>query len=241
VGTACFQLDIEQRCPRKTLPDMPQGQCFPASAALCGHLLALHGMAPNREIDATLHGFRRSGNKGQIVFLNAAGLELPGQLMVRAPILGHYQNAGGILVQTMNDSRPFFHTNALKFRAVIKDTVDQGAGSVPRGRVHDQISRLVDDQNIRILEENIKRQRFGHQVRGNRRRKAGCDGILDLDAVSGLGGLAVDLNKPLAYEQRRVGPGAIVQAPGDEGVQPLAGISGFDGIKKDVLNLLVPE
>ena len=55
---------------------------------------------------------------------------------------------------------------------VVKQRVDQRAGGVARRRMHDHSGRLVDDNEVGVLVQDVERQRFRRLARPD--RVAGC-------------------------------------------------------------------
>ena len=69
----------------------------------------------------------------------------------RRVILGHNDQTGGALVQPVDDARALLPSNPFQLRAVVQDSVGEGAGWVAGRRVHDEPASLVDDQQIVVF------------------------------------------------------------------------------------------
>jgi hypothetical protein len=75
--------------------------------------------------------------------------------------LGNHQQAGGVLVETMNDAGAFYTADAGQaVTAMGNEGVDQGAGGIAGTGMHHHAGRLVDDDEAVILEHDIKRYVF---------------------------------------------------------------------------------
>jgi len=98
--------------------------------------------------------------------------------------LGRDDDAGGVLVDAVHDPRTRHAADAREARArVVQQGVDQGAVLAARRRMDGHAGRLVDHDQIGVLEQHGERDRLGRGLRGHRRR--------DLQAVvagNGLGG-----------------------------------------------------
>ena len=63
----------------------------------------------------------------------------------------------GILIETMHDARPDDAVDARKVVTVMQQRIDQRAMIHPRRRMHDHAARLVHDDDVGILVENVQR------------------------------------------------------------------------------------
>ena len=83
--------------------------------------------------------------------------ELRGQRLVRLVVLGDHHQPGGVLVEPVHDARPLDAADAGKAGAAMGDQrVDQRAGLVAGGRMHDQAFRLVDDDDVVVLDRRYR-------------------------------------------------------------------------------------
>ncbi len=64
--------------------------------------------------------------------------------------------------------------------------VDQRAGLVAGGRMHHEAFRLVDDDDVVVLIDNIQRDIFAGWLGGDRLRHVDCDRIAGIDMISGV-------------------------------------------------------
>lgn len=135
-----------------------------------GHLLPIGLLASQRGIDRSLAPFRHSPHNRLIGTLHASvppmGRELLTEAGMRLICLGDHHEAGGLLVEPVNDTGAAHTANAGEAVAAMGDKgVDQGAGPVTGSRMHDQPGRLVDYNDLIVLKNHIKRNVFAARDR----------------------------------------------------------------------------
>ena len=82
-----------------------------------------------------------------------------GQRAVRGVGLGDHHDAAGLLVEAVHDARPLDPADARKaVAAMVDQRVDQRAGPVAGAGMHDQTGRLVDDDDVVVLVEDVERR-----------------------------------------------------------------------------------
>jgi len=69
-------------------------------------------------------------------------------------------------IESMHDARPTLAANPAQVRDVMQERVHERARGVPCARMHHHARRLVHDDDIRILVENLERHRLGFHRRG---------------------------------------------------------------------------
>ena len=111
-------------------------------------------------------GFRHAPDKGVVFAVEhpvAAVIgELRGEAVVRRVVLGDDQEPGRVLVEPVHDARPPDAADPGKAFAAMRDQrVDQRAGLVPGAGMHDEPGRLVDDDEVVVLEDDVERDRLG--------------------------------------------------------------------------------
>lgn len=85
-------------------------------------------------------------------------------------VLGHDHEPRGILVESMDDPGPQLPTDSRQISAVPEQAMDQRSCRVARGRVNDKPWGLVQDNERVVLEDDVKRDRFGFEgCRGGKR------------------------------------------------------------------------
>ena len=115
--------------------------CTPRASAASTVPCCRSGTAPH---DRQIGALQRSGP--------AVIGELVRQALMRAVVLGHDEQAGGVLVEPMHDARPLHAADARQAVAAMGDErVHERAGLMSRRRVDDQPGRLVDDDEVVVL------------------------------------------------------------------------------------------
>jgi hypothetical protein len=99
---------------------------------------------------------------------------------VRGVIFGDDKATTRLFVETMNDARTLFPADSRQRDAVVEQRVNQGVLAMTSSRMNDKPGRFIDDDEIIVFEENLKRDRFWQGFDFLRRRL----GELDLVATS---------------------------------------------------------
>jgi hypothetical protein len=162
-----------------------------AAALAHRHFLPRIGMPVDRGIDAAALPVRQVPYEGDVAAPHRAGAavvgELLGQRFVGLVVLGRHHQPGGILVEPVHDARAPDAADPGKADAAMGDQrVDQRAGLVAGGRMHDEALGLVDDDDVVILMDNIQRDRFAGGLGGDGLRHVDCDRIAGTDMISGV-------------------------------------------------------
>jgi len=106
-------------------------------------------------------GDHPSPDQGLVVALDLAAFQGLYEVGVRTGCSGHGQTSGGVLVQAMDQPGP---RQGFQGRIEMQQPVDQRSIGVARARVHHQPRRLVDNQQLGILEEDVQPHRLGFGV-----------------------------------------------------------------------------
>ncbi len=117
------------------------------------HALALLAVPTDRRIHRAA-GDDHSDDDRLVDATDAARLQLLDQAGLRLQGLGHDHQAGGVLVQAMNDAGA---RDVDQIRYVMQQRIEQCAVGVARSGVHDQPGGLVDHQNLIILVNDLER------------------------------------------------------------------------------------
>src|SRR5260370_38536203 len=107
------------------------------------HLLAVAGVATDREGDLAFSNSRNSRDERQVFFLHRALLDLARKRSMREIRLGDDEHARGGTVEAMDDARPQLAPDALEIADVAEQGVDEGSRPVSRGGVHEEARRPV--------------------------------------------------------------------------------------------------
>ena len=127
-----------------------------ALASRDAHPLAVHGMTRDGFVDDSRSLAQDSSDEGEIDFRHRPRGKLAGQIAVGRVVLRDDESAAGFLVQTMNNSRAFLSPDAGKILAVRQECVHQGMRLMPRARMHDDAGRLVEHEEIVVLENDVE-------------------------------------------------------------------------------------
>ena len=114
--------------------------------------------------------------EGAVLPFDTVRGELVGQAVMRRVRFRHDQKPARILVDPVHDTRPFFAADARKVAAeMVQQRIDQCARDRARRGMDDHAGGLVDDDQVRILVNDLQRNRFGN----------GCDlgRLLDRDFI----------------------------------------------------------
>ena|SRR5437899_2226759 len=117
---------------------------------------------------------------------------------MRRVIFGYDKAAARLFVETMNDAGTLFPADSRQVRAVIQERVHQRVVAMTSPRVNDKSRRLINDDQVVIFEENLKRDLLWQDLDLFQRWL----GELDLVAISNNlawpAGRVVETNKPVA-------------------------------------------
>ena len=135
--------------------------------------------------------------------------------------LGDHEEAARILVEAVHDAGPRDAADAGKACTAMGDQrIDEGAGLIAGRRMHDQAGRLVDDDQLGVLVDDVERDRLRLRGRRLRRRHGHGDLVAGTEAPARLGHRhAVDFHG--AGEDERLGAGTAQfgHGLGNEGIE----------------------
>ena len=128
--------------------------------------------AGSRPIGASMRrpGCTSPQHERDVLFLDLAIAELACQLRMRRIVLGDNHQSGSAAVEAMHDARPLLAADAAQILDVVQQRVDQRATGVTGRGMDDHSCRLVDDDDICVLEHDLERQRLRLDVGGSRLR-----------------------------------------------------------------------
>ena len=101
-----------------------------------------------------------SGDEREINLFHCARGELFGQFAMRDIIFRHYKASACFLVETVNDTGPFFSADPGQRRAVTEQRIDQSMLALTRTRVNGKSGRFIDDDDVFVFEEDVERNRL---------------------------------------------------------------------------------
>ena len=154
-----------------------------------------------------------------------------GETLVGLVGLGHDQQAGRILVQTMDDSGAAHAANARQAVAAMGDErIDEGAGFMARRRVDHEAGRLVDDDEVLVLENDRERNVLALRLGGGGLGHVDRDGLANLHLGAGVrDGLALHLHMAGLHQRLDARARQAVAGEGEEFVEP-AGFLDREGV-----------
>ena len=125
-------------------------------------------IAADRHVDplALLH---EPPHERDVSLLDLAIVKLPRQLLVRGVVLRHDHHARRAFVEAMHDAGAQLAADAAEIGDVMEQRVDQRARVVPGARMHHHAGRLVDDDDVGVLVEDVDREILGGGVAPPRR------------------------------------------------------------------------
>ncbi len=129
-----------------------------------GHARAVHRMAADRGFHRAraCHGTVYDGN---VVASNRSCLQLAHQIDLGGNGFGDDEKSAGILVETMHDARP---RHPGQRRGMAQKRIEQGAAPVAAAGMDHQAGRLVDYENVRVLEQDRQRNLLGGMLGARR-------------------------------------------------------------------------
>lgn len=151
VGPAGFQLDPHMGVGTETLEHAIMADRLLA-ALHYRHALALLAVTTDGGVDLATGG-DDPDHDAFIDPADAAALQLCDQLCLRLDGLGHHHQAGGVLVQAMDDAGTRHIDNV---RYVVQQGVEQRAVGMASSRVHHQARRLVDHQDVIVFIDDVQ-------------------------------------------------------------------------------------
>ena len=195
---------------------------------------AVSDISVQGSIDRADMGFRHPPNKGVVLAKEHAIAAVPGELhgkgCVRGVILGDDENAGRILVEPVDDPRPFDAADAGKTVSAMRDErVDQRPAAVSSARMHHKPGRLVDDDDVCIFVEDFERDILRLRLCGRGRRNLKDDVRPSSEArVRVVQNLAAQAYLAVLDERLQTAPRKPFSMAREESVEPVAGRLGLD-------------
>ena len=129
-----------------------------AALGVNGHLEAIALIAAYIADDGALGAVEAPPDEGAVGALGGLLKELTREMRLRLGALGHDEQPTRILVDAVHEPQAWVLGVVVR---VVLEVIGQGVDERPRiyarGRVHDHAARLVDDDNVHILIEDIQR------------------------------------------------------------------------------------
>src|SRR5450756_1472240 len=171
VGPAGDEVHFQEGPSTEALANPVPGDGWP-SVGDHGHPGPLPRIAPDRRLDPAGGRLYAALDQREVRLLYAARLELRHEAGLGRVRLGNHDQPGRVAVQAMHDPGPLDARDAAVFRVARQERIDHRPAPVPGRRVDDEPGRLVDHQHVRVLVQDLKRDRLGLDVGRLRRRNA---------------------------------------------------------------------
>ncbi len=190
------------------------------------HFLTAIRVPVDRLVDGAGFSARRSPGERHVAAPHFAGAAMVGELrrqrLVGAVVLGHHHQAGGVLVEPVDDAGTADPADAGKAQpAMGNQRVDQRSGLMPGGGMHHEILRLVDDDDVVVLEHDIERDVLAFGLGGGGGRHVDCDRIPRIDMISGVANPdAADAHLTCEDQRLQARARQVGTAHGEHAVQP---------------------
>ena len=151
VGAPGFQPAFEQRVRAEALAQAEMGDRIAAIVAH-GHADAVARMAVDRRIGGAA-GHQRADHHRQVLAMHFARGQLFDQRGVRRQRARDDHDAGGVLVEAVDDAGA---RQRVERRIAMQQRIDQRAGRIAGAGMHDQARRLVDDEDVLVLVQHVE-------------------------------------------------------------------------------------
>jgi hypothetical protein len=113
-------------------------------------------------------------------------------------ILGDDEATARLFVETMNDAGTLFPADSRQRRTVVEERVDQSVFAMTSTRMNDKPRRFIDDDEIVVFEEYLKRDRLWQRLDLFQRRLGELNLIATSNNLAWPAGRVVESNKPIA-------------------------------------------
>jgi len=206
MSAAGDRMATDQRDAADLLIHVIEGSC---RAALCNHShpLALTRMAVDRRIHDPICFPRYAKADGEIGLVDLSVSECDGETEVGPIRLGHYQQAGGVLVEPVDDPGPFDTPDAGEVAAVVEEGIDEGARWIAGCGMDHETGRFVYQQDVPVLEHDVEGYVLRLRIELLRRRFVDCDPIAVMDGCGWFGGFFVEPDVTGVNQPAYPGPG----------------------------------
>jgi len=181
-------------------------------------------MALDRFVDDAGSFPRCPGDEREIDFSHCAGGKLFRQIAVGRVVLGNDEGAAGFLVETMHDAGPFLSADPGKILAMREERVHKGSLLMAGAGMNDEPGRLVEHEEIVVLEQNVERYRLGLGVALFNLRLAHFDNVAGPNRVAWSRRLSVQSDEFFPDQRLEPGAGERREGQGERAVEPLPGL-----------------
>jgi len=117
---------------------------------------------------------------------------------MRDIIFRYYETPACFLVETVNDTGPFFSPDPCQRGAIAEQRVDQSMFALTRARMNGEASRFVDNDDVIVFEDYLKWNRLRLEIDFLHRRLAEINFVAASDDLPRPGRSLVEPNESVA-------------------------------------------
>ena len=150
---------------------------------------------------------RRALDERDVGLLDGAVLELLREGVVRGVVLRDEDDARRVAVEPVDDAGAQHAADAGEIGAVREDRVDERAGRVAGRRMHRHAGRLVDDEHVGVLEQDVERDVLGDRGRFFGRRDIDAHALAGIEPQRCLRAVAFEQDVALVDQLLHAGAG----------------------------------
>jgi hypothetical protein len=169
-------------------------------------VLTIAMVTPDMALDGAAIVAEVPPRQGGVAPVDAARGQRRGQDAVGPVGFGDDEQAGGFLVEPVDDAGPLIPGFGRQLAAPADEGVDEGSRPVARGRMHDHASGLVNDEHVVVLVDDDQRKRFADDFNTAWCRDDDADLLGNCRAIAGL--LELSIDEDVSSRDQRGGGGA---------------------------------
>ena len=212
----------------KTLLQVPVGDRISAMYRSNGHFFPVHRMPADGSYNLAITFSGTTQQQGVIGFMNLSILKISHQGSQSKLGLGHKHDPGGVLIQTVDNSRAT-SSRFRKILAPVQQPVYQSAAMVPAGRMYDHTWRFADDQKVFILKQDCEIDLLRDERMGLGWKKNDRYCIISPQTLASFYPLTVDQNITCVDQFRERGTGVLRVFTAQKMIEPLSSFVAFNG------------
>lgn len=192
-----FQVERQEGHSGQAPEDMVDGARLPSIPDPDAHPLPVMLSPADGRLDPSFLLPDLPVHQRQVSLLDHARLELPAERLVGHLCLGDHQNARGIAIQAMHDSRTFHAADSRQALTVGQKRVHQGASPSPSPRMDHHSRGLIQDNEVAILAQDVEGNLLWCKLKRRGRRDMELDPFPGTDPVVGFLGPSTHQHVPL--------------------------------------------
>ena len=190
VGTTCFKTTFHIRGLAKTFQHFVMCYCIFTIFMIDGHFFTICRMPSNRSLYGSLILFQISLHNCPVASADTVTFQLFCQIPVSNIIFAYQQCPGGILINSVDNSRPHHSVNTGKaVTTMCHNCIDQCSLIMPGCRMYNHPFGLINDQYIFILVKNIQRNILRNDIQLTGIRDLQMDPVIFTDLIIRFGSL----------------------------------------------------